>query len=99
MESKDICKKYLAHENSVRVVICDVTEMVKKSREIHNLSNTTTVALGRTLAMTTIMSSMLDEKDDRLSIQISGDGPISNIITCGNGNLEIKGYVSNPEMN
>ena len=39
MESKDICKKYLAHENSVRVVICDVTEMVKKSREIHNLSN------------------------------------------------------------
>ena len=98
MENKDICKKYLAHENSVRVVICNVTEMVKKSREIHNLSNTTTVALGRTLAMTTIMSSMLDEKDDRLSIQISGDGPISNIITCGNGNLEIKGYVSNPEI-
>lgn len=98
MENKDICKKYLAHGNSVRVVICDVTEMVKKSREIHNLSNTATVALGRTLAMTTIMSSMLDEKDDRLSIQISGDGPISNIITCGNGNLEIKGYVSNPEI-
>lgn len=98
MENKDICKKYLAHGNSVRVVICDVTEMVKKSREIHNLSNTATVALGRALAMTTIMSSMLDEKDDRLSIQISGDGPISNIITCGNGNLEIKGYVSHPEI-
>ena len=31
---KDICKKYLAHGNSVRVVICDVTEMVKKSRKI-----------------------------------------------------------------
>ena len=98
MENKDRCKKYLAHGNSVRVVNCDVTEMVKKSREIHNLSNTATVALGRTLAITTIMASMLDEKDDRLSIQISGDGPISNIITCGNGNLEIKGYVSNPEI-
>ena len=98
MENQDICKKYLAHDDSVRVIICDITNMLKKSRDIHNLSNTATVALGRTLAMTSIMSSMLDGENDRLSIQISGDGPIWNIITCGDSKLNIKGYVSNPEI-
>lgn len=98
MELKDVCKKYLAHEDSVRVVVCDVTEIVKNARSIHNLSNTATVALGRTVAMTCIMSSMLDEKGDRLTIQISGNGPIGSIITCGNSNLDIKGYVTNPEI-
>lgn len=98
MENKDICKKYLAHNDSVRVVICDVTNMVKQIRDIHNLSNTATVAMGRTLAITSIMSSLLEEENSRLSIQISGDGPIGNIITCGNNELEIKGYVSNPQI-
>lgn len=98
MENKDICKKYLAHNDSVRVVICDVTNMVKQIRDIHNLSNTATVAMGRTLAITSIMSSLLEEENSRLSIQISGDGPIGNIITCGNNDLEIKGYVSNPTV-
>jgi molecular chaperone Hsp33 len=98
MVNKDICKKYLAHNDSVRVVICDVTNMIKEIREIHNLSNTTTVAIGRTIAITSIMSSLLEEENSRLSIQISGDGPISNIITCSNNNLEIKGYVSNPQV-
>lgn len=98
MENKDICKKYLAHSDSVRVVICDVTNMVKQIRDIHNLSNTATVAMGRTLAITSIMSSLLEEANSRLSIQISGEGPIGNIITCGNNDLEIKGYVSNPTV-
>ncbi len=98
MKNQDILKKYLAHNDNVRVVICDVTNMVKEIRMIHNLSNTVTVALGRVIAITTIMSSLLDNKEDRLSIQISGNGPVGNIITCGNYNLEIKGYVSNPEI-
>lgn len=98
MEKSDICKKFLAHNNKVRIVICDITKIVKEVRKIHNLSNTVTVALGSTLAMTVIMSSMLDEKDNRLSIQISGDGPAGNIITCGNGELKVKGYIANPEV-
>lgn len=95
--STDKCNKYLAYNNSVRVVVCDTTDMIKKAREIHNLSNTATVALGRTLSIGCIMSSMLGEKKDRLTIQISGDGPLGSIIVCGNADLKIKGYVSNPE--
>lgn len=98
MKNEDTCRKYLAHNNSVRVVICDVTNMLKELRDIHELSNTVTVAMGRTMAMTCIMSAMLDGENDRLSIQISGNGMVGNIITCGNSNLEIKGYVSNPKV-
>ncbi|CCY71361.1 33 kDa chaperonin [Clostridium sp. CAG:921] len=91
----NVLKKYLAYDSSVRVTVVNVTKMVQDARKVHNLSNVATAALGRTLAMTTIMSSNLKEKDNRLTIQIKGDGPLKSIVTCGNNSLKIKGYVTN----
>ena len=69
-ENMNVLKKYLAYDSSVRVTVVNVTKMVQDARKVHNLSNVATAALGRTLAMTTIMSSNLKEKDNRLTIQI-----------------------------
>ena len=90
----NILKKYLAYDGMVKVVLVNGTKMVSEARNIHNLSNVTTAALGRTLIMTAIMSSKLKDKDNRITVQIKGDGPIGSIVTCGNSNLDIKGYVS-----
>lgn len=94
----NILKKYLAYDGMVKVVLVNGTKMVSEARNIHNLSNVTTAALGRTLIMTAIMSSKLKEKDNRITVQIKGDGPIGSIVTCGNSNLDIKGYVSVPDV-
>ena len=51
----NVLKKYLAYDSSVRVTVVNVTKMVQDARKVHNLSNVATAALGRTLAMTTIM--------------------------------------------
>ena len=91
---ENILKKYLAYDGMVKVVLVNGTKMVSEARNIHNLSNVTTAALGRTLIMTAIMSSKLKDKDNRITVQIKGDGPIGSIVTCGNSNLDIKGYVS-----
>ena len=98
MQKKDILKKYLAHNGSVRVIVLDATKMVTEARKLHRLSNVATAALGRTLAISTIMSSMFKDKSYRLTVQIKGDGPLGNIIVCGDSSLNMKGYVTNPDV-
>lgn len=97
IENKDILKKYLAHNKTVRVFILDATNMVKNLRKIHNMSNTSTAALGRTLIISCIMASMLKEKEDRITVQIKGEGPIGNMVVCGNNSLKMKAYATNPQ--
>ena len=47
---------------------------------------------------TTMMSSMLKEKENRITVQIKGDGPLKSIVVCGNSSLNMKAYVSNPNV-
>ena len=98
MENKDILRKYLAHNDKVLVYFVDATKMVTDARDTHFLSNVATAALGRTMIITTIMSDMLKEKGNRITVQIKGDGPIGQIVVCGNHELEMKGYVNVPDV-
>ena len=98
MGNNDILKKYLAYDRKVRVFVIDATNMVKEARKIHGLSNVATAALGRTMMITTIMSNMLKEKEHRITVQIKGEGPLKSIVVCGDNSLNMKGYVSNPNV-
>lgn len=98
MEKSNELKKYLAHNDKVLVYYIDGTDIVTKARNDHGLSNVCTAALGRTMMITAIMSDMLKEKDDRITVQIKGDGPIGQVVVCGNQNLDIKGYVNVPDV-
>ena len=91
-------KKYLAYNKSVRVMAIDATEMVQEIRDLHNLSNLATAALGRVMIVSSMIASTLKSYEDRLTIQIKGDGPLGNIVVCANSALELKGYITNPEI-
>lgn len=91
-------KRYLAYNDSVRVVAIDATEMVQTLRDIHNLSNLATAALGRVAIVSAMIASTLKNNDDRLTVQIKADGPLGMIVVCADKNLNIKGYVSNPNV-
>lgn len=98
MENKDVLRKYLAHNEKVLVYFVDATKMVTDARDTHFLSNVATAALGRTMIITTIMSDMLKEKGNRITVQVKGDGPIGQVVVCGNYDLDIKGYVNVPDV-
>lgn len=91
-------KKYLAYNGSVRVMAIDATEIVQEIRDLHNLSNLATAALGRVMIVSSMIASTLKSYEDRLTIQIKGDGPLGNIVVCANSALELKGYITNPEV-
>lgn len=91
-------KKYLAYNKSVRVMVVDATQVVQDIRDLHMLSNVATAALGRVMIVSAMIASTLKNDDDRLTIQIKGDGQLGNIVVCANSKLEVKGYVLNPQL-
>ncbi len=98
MKNKDIVKKYLAFDEKVLVIVIEATNMINELRNLHGLSNVATATIGRSLMATTMMSSMLKEKENRITVQIKGDGPLKSIVVCGNSSLNMKAYVSNPNV-
>ncbi len=95
---KDILKRYLAHNDMVRVFVVDATNMVANYRDLHKASNVVMAAVGRTLMATTMMADMLKSDTDRLTVQIKANGSIGGIVVCGSNNLEMKTYATNPQV-
>lgn len=88
-------KKFLAYDGRVNIICTETTDLVEEARKIHDLSPVATAALGRILTMGAIMSTRI-EKDDSVTLQVKGNGPIGNITCVLDGKQNIKGYVGNP---
>ena len=81
------------------VYACDITQMARDAQETHKTWPAATVALGRTLAGTTLLCAMLKNKNDRITLSINGGGPAGTIMAVGDAKLHIKGYIANPQVN
>ena len=90
--------KALIFDNEIFVSILETTQMVNRAIEIHNLSPVAAAALGRTMTAATFMATNLKNKDDTLTVTISGDGPGGQIVVCGNHDLCMRGYIDNPNV-
>lgn len=95
---KDELKKYLAYNGKVRVECINSTNLVEEARKVHDLSPTATAALGRLLTITEIFQSDLKEKDESITLQIKGNGPLGILTAVGDGNGSVKGYVQNSKV-
>ncbi|MGO1369168.1 MAG: Hsp33 family molecular chaperone HslO [Senegalia sp. (in: firmicutes)] len=95
---KDYIIRAIDEDASFRVFIASSTNTVEKARKIHGTSPVATAALGRTLTGAALMGSMLKGDKDKLTIQFRGDGPINNILAVSNSKGEVKGYISNPDI-
>lgn len=83
----------------IAVCACDVSQMVEEARVTHDMMPVATIILGRTIAAATMMSSLLKNKEDRMTLMINGGGPAGTIMAVGNAALEIKAYIANPDVN
>ena len=88
--------KFLAYDGKISVVCANTTELVEKARQTHDLSPVTTAAFGRLLTMTAIMGNEMKSADNKLTIQLKGNGPIGTMLTTSNNFPKVKGYVANP---
>ena len=95
----DVLYKGVAFNNNISVTVIEATELVNRAIKIHNLTPLAAAALGRTMIAATFMSSTLKSEDDRLSVTISGDGVGGHIVVSGDSQLNMRGYIDNPNCN
>ncbi|MBQ3116257.1 MAG: Hsp33 family molecular chaperone HslO [Clostridia bacterium] len=88
--------KSLIFNDQISLSVLDTTDMVNDAIKIHNLTPLTAAALGRTLTVCTFMASNLKNQGDKLSVTVAGDGVGGKITVCGNGNLDMRGFIDNP---
>lgn len=74
--------KFLAHEGRVSLVCANTTELAEEIRNLHDLTPTTTAAMGRFATITGMMGfTDIKEKDDYITFQINGNGPMGRLIS------------------
>ncbi len=85
-------------DGSARIILTDTTEIVQKAADIHSTSKTVTAALGRSLTAASLMGSLLKDKDNTLTLQINGGGPIGRIVCVSDYKGNVRGYADNPAV-
>ncbi len=86
----------MSRDGSARVLVLDSTDITAEAAACHRSAPTATAALGRLLTGAAMIGSLMGEKEDRLTLTVTGDGPCGKLIAvsdwCGN----VKGYIGNP---
>ena len=93
---KDYVIKGIDKTGNIRILVATTTNMVEEARLTHKASPTSTAALGRSLTAGGIMGTMMKNENDRLTLKISGGGPIGNIMVVANNQGIVKGYADYP---
>lgn len=87
-----------ARNGMVRIHLCEITEMVEKARQTHDLYPTSLAALGRVMAVNAIMASMLKNEEESVTTTINGGGPIGTVLVTAKANGEVKGFVGDNKI-
>ena len=88
--------KFMSHIDMVKIACIDSTEIVEEVRKIHKLNPTPTATLGRLLTMAALMGGYIKEKEDKITLQVLGDGPLGSMLATSSYGANVKGYVSQP---
>ncbi|MBN2790480.1 MAG: Hsp33 family molecular chaperone HslO [Candidatus Delongbacteria bacterium] len=88
----------ITEDKYIRFFIVDSTELTKEAAEMHNLSMTNTVLLGRMLNAALMLGADLKGENETITVKVKGDGPSAGAVATANSRGEVKGYVFNPEV-
>lgn len=87
----------LWRDGSVRIIACTTTGLVNELQQRHQSWPVATAALGRTASIGAMMASML-KGNERLTLQIQGDGPLGSVLVDADSDGHVRGYVKQPQI-
>lgn len=82
---------------AVRVLATETTALVEEARQRHGTLPTATAALGRALTGALLLAGTL-KRDERLSLEWSGDGPVRSVFADATPDGDARGYVGRPQV-
>lgn len=93
----DYIVRGMALDGKVRVFAAYSKHLVAELQQRHDTWSTATAALGRAATIGAMMGAML-KGEEKLTIQVKGNGPIGQIVVDANAKGEVRGYVDNPKV-
>lgn len=93
--STDYTASALAAGDSVRIVAARSTNLVIQAQHRHDCSPTVTAALGRLLTGAALMGTFLKGRE-RITLQVSGDGPVRGLLANVVPGGRVRGYPLRP---
>jgi molecular chaperone Hsp33 len=88
--------KGITKNKEIRFFASQATETVSKVAELHELSTTNTVLMGRMITAAAMLASDLKNAKDNLSLKIDADGLSGKAIVTATKNGDVKAYMRNP---
>ena len=86
----------ISTDGTLIAMAADTTDIVAQSARIHRTTHVASAALGRLLSAGAMMGSMMKGENDKLTLQIKGDGPIGQMTVTADSHGNIKGFPANP---
>lgn len=83
-------------DGSVRAFAIEGRDIVNRAVQIHHTAPTATAALGRVLLATSLMGSMMGEKEDLLTVRFQGDGEGGTVLASSDYMGNVRGLIGNP---
>jgi molecular chaperone Hsp33 len=87
----------IARSHNMRVACTVTTRLVAEAATRHQLSPAATCALGRALTSGALLAT-LTKGEERVTLQLVGDGPIGSLTVDANGAGDVRGYALHPTV-
>lgn len=90
--------KTLVFSGEISVAVLDTTALVNETIARHKLSPVAAAALGRTMTATAYLCSWLKWEESSIYVTVSGGGAGGKISVSGDGKLNLRGNIQNPDV-
>ena len=88
----------ITSDGYLKAYVINSTETIRDAQGIHQTGKVASAALGRALTAALILANDMKNETDRVSVQFRSEGPIGNVVAEANGQNQVKGFVSNPDV-